>query len=111
MTGKTTHEAKIEKNKNFSAATHTRSPIVARAFQSSFVVGAGRRRWKKWHVCDTTYDLLRVRVVLLRLGRGRCLLLHLDGVLFGRLGLLVRLVVQQGHRRLVQCQFRSGARR
>lgn len=58
----------------------------------------------------TTYDLLRVRVVLLRLGRGRRLLLHLDGVLFGRLGLLVGIVVQQGHRRLVQSQFRSRAR-
>lgn len=58
---------------------------------------------------QATYVLLGVRVVLLGFGGGRGLLLHLDGVLFGSLGLLVRLVVQQGHRRLVQRQFRSRA--
>jgi len=50
-----------------------------------------------------------IGVVLLALGGGGGLLLHLDGVLFGRFGLLVGLFVQQRHRRLVQVQFRSGA--
>ena len=55
------------------------------------------------------YGFLGVGVVLLALRGGGGLLLHLDGVLFGCLGLLVGLFVQQRHRRLVQVQLGSGA--